>query len=194
MRWTRIIDMDEPEDKQVRGKQSVKDSAKEKDSDKGKDKVGDKGEEKPEDELYESEGDDLWPPDEYDEELYMKFKSFREEDLHCPKFHVGQVFQAVELLRTAIKEYCCKNRVDVKLPVNDRKRLKAKCDDDCTWYMWASYDSSTKCFMVKKYVMEHTCTKKWKIKAFTAPFLAHKYLESFRADQDMNLRNFLRVV
>ena len=80
------------------------------------------------------------------------------------------------------------------MPVNDRKRLKAKCDDDCTWYMWASYDSRTKCFMVKKYVSEHTCTKKWKIKAFTAPFIAQKYLESFRADQDMNMRNFSRVV
>ena len=97
------VDMDEPEDKQVRGKQLGKDSAKEKDSEKGKDKAGDKGKEKQEDELYESEGDDLWPPDEDDEELYMKFKSFREEDLNCPKFHVGQVFQTVELLRTAIK-------------------------------------------------------------------------------------------
>ena len=115
------VDMDEPEDKQVRGKQSVKDSAKEKDSDKGKDKVGDKGKEKQEDEIYESKGDDLWPPDEDDEELYMKFNAFMEEDLHYPKFHVGQVFQTVELLRTAIKEYCCKNRVDVKLHVNDKK-------------------------------------------------------------------------
>ena len=58
----------------------------------------------PEDELYESEGDDLWAPDSDDEEIYMKFKAFRAEDLHCPKFHVGQVFQIVELLRKAIKE------------------------------------------------------------------------------------------
>ena len=48
--------------------------------------------------------------------------------------------------------------------------------------------------MVKKYVEEHSCCKKWKIKAFTAPFLARKYLESFRADQDINLKNFSRVV
>ena len=45
--------------------------------------------------------------------------------------------------------------------------------------------------MVKRYVSEHTCNKKWKIRAFTAKFLAHKYLEMFRADQDMNLMNFL---
>ncbi|KAE8797875.1 transposon protein, putative, mutator sub-class [Hordeum vulgare] len=68
-----------------------------------------------------------------DEELNLKFKSFREEDLRRPKFHVGQVFESVELLRTAIREYSCQNKVDIKLPVNDRKRLKAKCDEDCTW-------------------------------------------------------------
>ena len=55
------------------------------------------------------------PANSDDEEVYMKFKAFRVEDLHCPKFHVGQVFQVVELLRKAIKEYYCKNRVDVKL-------------------------------------------------------------------------------
>ena len=72
--------------------------------------------------------------------------------------------------------------------------MKAKCDEDCTWYLWASYDSRTKAFMVKRYVHEHTCSKKWKIRAFTSKFLALKYLESFRADQDMNLMNFSRVV
>ena len=190
------VDMDEPMEtekkKEEKGKQKVE---KGKEAVKGKEKDGDKATSyNHEDELYESEGDDLWAPDSDDEEVFMKFKAFRTEDLHCPKFHVGQVFQTVELLRKAIKEYCCKNRVDVKLPVNDKKRVKATCDEDCTWYLWASYDSRTKCFMVKKYVDEHTCTKKWKIKAFTAPFLAQKYLESFRADQDMNLTNFSRVV
>ena len=141
-----------------------------------------------------SKAEHLWAPDSDDEELHLKFNTFRPEDLHRPQFHVGQVFESVELLRTAIKEYSCQNRVDIKLPVNDRKRLKAKCDDDCTWYLWASYDNRTKAFMVKRYVHEHTCSKKWKIRAFTSRFLAMKYLESFRADQDMNLMNFSRVV
>ena len=141
-----------------------------------------------------SEREDLWAPDSDDEEMHLKFKTFRPEDLHRPKFHVGQVFESVELLRKAIKEYSCQKRVDIKLPVNDMKRVKAKCDEDCTWYLWASYDSRTKAFMVKRYVHEHTCSKKWKIRAFTSRFLAMKYLESFRADQDMNLMNFSRVV
>jgi hypothetical protein len=168
------VDLGEPEDKKEKGKQGVQATEKDRGFDKGKEKAGDKGKEGQEDELYESEGDDLWPADSYDEEVYMKFKAFSVEDLHCPKFHVGQVFQIVELMRKAIKEYCCKNRVDVRLHVNDRKRLKDKCDDDCTWYLWASHDNRTKCFMVKKYVNEHTCTKKWKIKLQRARRLAMK--------------------
>ena len=60
--------------------------------------------------------------------------------------------------------------------------------------MWAYYDSITKCYMVKKYVNEHTYTKKCNIKAFITPFTAQMYLESFIADQNMNLRSFSRVV
>lgn len=116
----------------------------------------------------------------------MKCKTFRAEDLHSPKFHVGQVFESVELLRKAIKEYCCKNIVDVKLLVSDRKRVKASWDGDYTWYLWVSYDSRTKCFMVKKYVDEHTSIKKWKIRAFTAPLLSHT---TWRA---LGLRHYIK--
>nr|XP_040255141.1 trichohyalin-like [Aegilops tauschii subsp. strangulata] len=137
------VDEDEPEQKQEnksndRGKQKGN-QVQTKAQDKGKQKYN----------LDEdlSEGEDFWAPDSYDEELHLKFKTFRPEDLRRPKFLVGQVFESVELLRTAIIEYSCQNRVDIKLPVNDRKRLKAKCDDECTCYLWASYDNRTKAFM-----------------------------------------------
>jgi hypothetical protein len=104
----------------------------------------------------------------------------------------------MHLVRKAIREYSCQNRWDIKLPVNDKKRIRAKCvggvKKDCIWYLWASYDSRTECWMIKRYQGEHTCTRKWKIKGFTANFLTDKYLESFREDQDMNLKKISRVV
>ena len=93
-----------------------------------------------------------------------------------------------------MKAYSCIHRKDTKLPINDKQRVRAECTKSCTWYLWASFDSRTKSFMIKKYVPDHTCTGKWKVYAFTAKFIADKYLESFRADQDMNLKNFSRVV
>ena len=122
---------------------------------------------------YESEGEDLWWPDSDDEER-NKFRVFRGEDLHNPKFHVAKVFVSVEQLREAIKEYTCKNRRNIKMPVNDKKRLKAVCEGSasCSWYLWASKDSRIGCFMVKKYVDVHSCGKKYNVNGFTAPFLA----------------------
>jgi hypothetical protein len=55
-------------------------------------------------------------------------------------------------------------------------------------------DSRTKSLMVKRYNDEHTCNKKWKVRAFTSKFLANKYVEPFRADENMNLKSFSRTV
>jgi NAD-dependent dihydropyrimidine dehydrogenase PreA subunit len=81
------------------------------------------------------------------------------------------------------------------MPINDTKRLKAVCVGTCPWYIWASTDSRTEAWQIKRYTSEHTCSSgRWKISAFTAKFIAEKYLESFRADQGMSLKNFSRVV
>ncbi|KAE8768612.1 UMP-CMP kinase [Hordeum vulgare] len=159
------VDEDEPEQRQ---ENKSNERAKHK-GDQVQPKSQNKGKQKYDSDEDLSEGEDLWAPDSDGEELHFKLRTFRPEDLHRPTFHVGQVFESVKLLRTSIKEYSCQNRVDIKLP--------AKCDDDCTWYLWASYDNRTKAFMVKRYVHEHTCSKKWKIRAFTSKFLAMKKQE-----------------
>lgn len=146
------------------------------------------------------EEEDEWPPELDDEAAEapvgnrVRVKTFREVDLQDPKFEVGLIFESVEVLRKAIKAYSCVQRKDIRLPVNDRRRLRGKCKEDCSWYLWASYDSRTKCFRIKKYNGEHTCSSTFNVHGFTANFLAEKYVDSFRADQDMNMKNFARIV
>ncbi|SPT15929.1 unnamed protein product [Triticum aestivum] len=137
---------------------------------------------------------DLCLPSYDEDKVKLNFKCFREEDLSKPEFQVGQTFASVELLRKAIKEYSCRERVDIKCPRNDRKRLQAICEEGCPWSLFASFDCRTKCLMVKKYNPKHTCIKKWSVKSFTAPFMAGKYIDSFRADENMNMKFFARVV
>ena len=146
-----------------------------------------------------SEDDDMFAPDSDEDTVKMKFNTFREEDMHKPCFKTGQVFDSVQLLRRAIKEYSCQNRVDIKFPVNGKARLCGKCSGQsngnmCPWYLWASQDSRTKCFMIKRFEGEHTCSKLWKLNAFTSRFIAEKYVASFRVDENMNLKNFSRIV
>ena len=83
---------------------------------------------------------------------------------------------------------------DVKHPLNGKKRVCDKCDEGCNCYSWASLDNRTKSWVIKRYNDEHHCKEKWKMKVFIANFLADKYLKSFRVDEDMNLKNFSRVV
>jgi hypothetical protein len=96
--------------------------------------------------IGDNSDDDLDLPDSDEESIRYNFKTFRTEDMHKPTFQSGQVFESVELLRKAIREYSCQNRVDIKLPINDRQRLCAKCEPGCPWYLWASTDSRTTCF------------------------------------------------
>jgi hypothetical protein len=134
-------------------------------------------------------------PESDDEgQVRMRFKSFKDSDLENPIFKVGMIFDSVEMLRKAVTEYSLKHRVQISLPRNERKRLRAVCVDGCPWNLYASSDSRTKGLMVKTYTSEHNCQKQWVLNRCTSKCLASKYLESFRADQKMTLTNFARIV
>jgi hypothetical protein len=105
-----------------------------------------------------------------------------------------KILYSVELLRKAITEYSLKHRVEITLPRNEKKRLRAECSDGCPWNLYASSDSRTKGLMVKTFNGEHNCHKKWVLKRCTSKWLASKYVETFRADQKMTLTNFARIV
>jgi hypothetical protein len=120
----------------------------------------DKGKQKCEIKEELSDGDDLWGPNSEDETDFLRFKNFREDDLNNPKFAVGLVFANVELLRKAIRAYSCIHRKPIKLPINDKARVRAVCGKSCSWYLWASTDLRTKAFQIKRYTPEHTCSGK----------------------------------
>jgi hypothetical protein len=54
------------------------------------------------------------------------------------------------------------------------------------------YDTRTKCFRIKKFNGERTCSSTFKVHGFTSNFVAKKYVKSF--DQDMDMKNFSRIV
>ena len=82
-------------------------------------------------------------PESDEEGQGLRFKSFRSEDIDNPIFKVGMIFESVEMLRKAITQYSMKQRVEIKMPRNEKKRLKAHCADWCLWNLYASSDSRT---------------------------------------------------
>lgn len=98
-----------------------------------------------------SEEEELNAPDSDEDEMKFNFKSFTTVDMHEPTFHAGQLFSSVELLRKAIREYSCKERVNIKFRKNDQIRLGSQCEKGCPWYLYASWDNRTKSVMVKTF-------------------------------------------
>jgi hypothetical protein len=49
--------------------------------------------------------------------------------MKVPKFRVGHMFESVEMLRKPIKEYSCLQRRSIKILINDKRRLCARCVD-----------------------------------------------------------------
>jgi hypothetical protein len=90
-------------------------------------------------------------------DVRLRFSSFSEEDMQNPAFRVGLVFSDVQKLRDAFTEYSVRNRVEIKMPRNEKKRLKAHCAEGCPWNLYASLDTRTNSFMVKTYYGAHNC-------------------------------------
>lgn len=87
----------------------------------------------------------------------LRFKRFRVEDMENSTFKVCMVFESPELLRKAVTEYIIKHRVEIKIPRNERKRIKAHYEDGCPWNLYASTDKRTEGLMVKTYFGQHNC-------------------------------------
>ena len=85
----------------------------------------------------EDEGLDL-PESDGEGEERMRFNSWNPEDMRNPTFSVGLVFPSVESVRAAITEYSVKNRVEIKMPRNDKRRVWAHCAEGCQWNLYAS--------------------------------------------------------
>jgi hypothetical protein len=126
----------------------------------------------------------------------VRMKRWRPENMKQVEFHIGMVFVSVKELRTAIQEYIVQQRVQIHYIKNDLQRVRAACmgEPKCQWYLYAAPDSRKEAWTVKKYEKGHNCERDWKLKQFTARYLAGKYLEKFKADDKMSIKNFARLI
>jgi hypothetical protein len=140
--------------------------------------------------------DEFFEPGDSDDESdrFKNFKAFMPGDMIDPKFQIGQKFESTEQLKAAIREHSCKHRKPIKFPKNDKLRVLAKCEPTCPWELYASWDSRTKSFVVKRYETKHTCEGKWEVRAFSARYIGKHYVEEIRANEKISLKGLAQLV
>ena len=160
------------------------------------------------DKLGKKQADQVWPDDgaeeeEYlrplciDDEMVLKPRVFNPEaDMENPVFKLAMAFTTMQEVRNAVGQYAIKNRVQVKKGRNNSKRLEAHCEGvspcetGCSWKLAVSKDNRTDQFLVKEYVGEHTCERVWNVNELTYIYLAKKYVEFFRDNEDVSTKAF----
>ncbi|XVF50847.1 hypothetical protein PTKIN_Ptkin04bG0136700 [Pterospermum kingtungense] len=128
--------------------------------------------------LQDDDGDDN------DQAYEPEFNS--EIDMENPSFVKGMVFASREIFKDAIRQYGRKNKYNLKLVRNDKKKVKAICKSDCIWSLWAAKfdpnDAADPTCQIKTYVPYHGCLKDSKNKNITSTFIAKHYLDKFMTD------------
>ncbi|KAK5832603.1 hypothetical protein PVK06_016405 [Gossypium arboreum] len=61
-----------------------------------------------------------------------------ENDMINLRLKVGMLFKSKHSLKEAAKQYGRLNSYFIKFPKNDLRRLKAVCNEKCSWFTWAS--------------------------------------------------------
>ncbi|KAL4386600.1 hypothetical protein GQ457_09G006940 [Hibiscus cannabinus] len=127
---------------------------------------------------------------------YHEFNS--EVDLENPQFRKGLVFADQKIIKAAVREYGVRNRYNVRLKVNDSKRLQAVCKDGCPWMLWASRvspkDSTNTSWQIKTYVGEHNCIRDVKNRNYTYRWVAKAYVDKFRVEPTYSTKSLRQDV
>ncbi|KAK8540585.1 hypothetical protein V6N13_027104 [Hibiscus sabdariffa] len=127
---------------------------------------------------------------------YHEFNS--EVDLENPQFRKGLVFADQKIIKVAVREYGVRNRYNVRLKVNDSKRLQAVCKDGCPWMLWASRvspkDSTNTSWQIKTYVGEHNCIRDVKNRNCTYRWVAKAYVDKFRVEPTYSTKSLRQDV
>ncbi|MBA0779598.1 hypothetical protein Gotri_003840, partial [Gossypium trilobum] len=86
-----------------------------------------------------------------------------DNDMSNPKLHIGMFFKSKDSLKEAPNQYGRLNSYFIKFSKNDLKRLKALCNEKCSWFIWASRlnpnDPTDQTWKIRSSNPNHSCSK-----------------------------------
>lgn len=101
------------------------------------------------------------------------------------KWQVGLRFPNRETFRDAVRKFAIHNGKNLRVVTSNKKRaqkLEVKCSTTCSFRLYASWDSSTDCYVVKAVTEGHCCVRNMeKNNQMRSTWLAKQLLEVFKA-------------
>ncbi|GAA0149886.1 hypothetical protein LIER_08949 [Lithospermum erythrorhizon] len=126
---------------------------------------------------YEQECEDDDDVDEDDDDVEGPIMLNKYRHLQTPALIPNMIFANSEVFRLLIREYALVTRRDVKLPINEKKRVQAVCRvNGCPFKVYCSKNGSEQNMSIKSISGSHICGSVIKNKQISVKWLAHKYV------------------
>lgn len=119
----------------------------------------------------------------------------KENDMKNPYFKVGMLFDSPQTFREAVREYSILNNKDIKFKKNDKWKIRVKCDEPCTWFVYVNRYKKEMGVQVKTLQLNHSnCRPSFHNTNVSARWLAKRYEDHVRTNPQWPLTAFKQQV
>ncbi|KAK5836587.1 hypothetical protein PVK06_012381 [Gossypium arboreum] len=111
-----------------------------------------------------------------------------------PRFEIGMIFESPNQFKEALAAYVVHHRYDFKLARNEKFRTRAKWKAQwCLWMIHIAKDNEDRCFKVKTFDSEHTCSIIFKNKRTNYKFIRKHFLSKSKIIPRLKLFEMQRL-
>ena len=103
------------------------------------------------------------------------------------RFEKDMLFISPKQFKDAITEYAVHGGWGIKFKKNDKKRVRAVCQEGCKFVAYLAKISREMSYQLKTLNLEHTCSRSYKNPRCTAKFLAKKLVKKVRRHPELKV-------
>lgn len=118
--------------------------------------------------------------------VYVDFNP--EKDIKEQDFSIGMKSTTSEEFMEALRNYSIASGKPIRYYTNEQDRMRAKCQEPCSWFLYASKDKylGTPDLVVKSMNLKNNnCMHAWKNKLMTADWVVKRYMERIKVNKNI---------
>ncbi|KAH6817671.1 hypothetical protein C2S51_001274 [Perilla frutescens var. frutescens] len=112
------------------------------------------------------------------------------------KFEIGMRFRDYKECRDAVKLWAILNGYNIKWMKSGGHKLQARCEDNCSWRLYASTLTKELTFIIKTYHEKHTCVRATRNIQENSQWIADMFMPKLKSNQNyraIDIKNDCRL-